>query len=50
MRAIANDPEFVAEFEYELKHYVGRPEPDLPRQALVASISAARRSISSAKI
>jgi tryptophan synthase beta chain len=22
-----NDPEFVAEFEYELKHYVGRPSP-----------------------
>ncbi len=22
-----NDPEFVAEFEYELEHYVGRPSP-----------------------
>src|SRR5262245_66152624 len=22
-----NDPEFVAEFRYELKHYVGRPSP-----------------------
>ena len=22
-----DDPEFVAEFEYELKHYVGRPSP-----------------------
>ncbi len=22
-----NDPEFVAEFESELKHYVGRPSP-----------------------
>ena len=22
-----SDPEFVAEFEYELKHYVGRPSP-----------------------
>ena len=22
-----NDPEFVAEFEYELKHFVGRPSP-----------------------
>jgi tryptophan synthase beta chain len=22
-----NDPEFVAEFDYELKHYVGRPSP-----------------------
>ena len=27
MRAIANDPEFSAEFDYELKHYVGRPSP-----------------------
>mgnify|MGYP002619573937 CR=1 FL=1 len=25
--ACRNDPEFVAEFEYELKHYVGRPSP-----------------------
>ncbi|OYD53768.1 tryptophan synthase subunit beta [Thauera propionica] len=25
--ACQNDPEFVAEFEYELKHYVGRPSP-----------------------
>ncbi|MGH8729970.1 MAG: pyridoxal-phosphate dependent enzyme, partial [Burkholderiales bacterium] len=24
------DPEFVAEFEYELKHYVGRPSPIYP--------------------
>jgi len=24
---LRNDPEFVAEFEYELKHYVGRPSP-----------------------
>ena len=22
-----NDPEFLAEFAYELKHYVGRPSP-----------------------
>ena len=22
-----NDPEFIAEFEYELRHYVGRPSP-----------------------
>ena len=22
-----NDPEFCAEFEYELKHFVGRPSP-----------------------
>ena len=21
------DPDFIAEFEYELKHYVGRPSP-----------------------
>jgi len=25
--ACQQDPEFVAEFEYELKHYVGRPSP-----------------------
>ena len=25
--ACQNDPAFVAEFEYELKHYVGRPSP-----------------------
>src|SRR5256885_2452615 len=25
--ACRNDPEFVTEFEYELKHYVGRPSP-----------------------
>ncbi len=25
--AAQNDPAFVAEFEYELKHYVGRPSP-----------------------
>ncbi len=25
--ACRNDPAFVAEFEYELKHYVGRPSP-----------------------
>src|SRR5712672_4655078 len=25
--ACRKDPEFVAEFEYELKHYVGRPSP-----------------------
>src|SRR6266699_1530453 len=25
--AYRKDPEFVAEFEYELKHYVGRPSP-----------------------
>ena len=25
--AAQRDPEFVAEFEYELKHYVGRPSP-----------------------
>ncbi len=23
----SNDPEFIAEFEYELKHFVGRPSP-----------------------
>ncbi len=25
--AAQHDPEFIAEFEYELKHYVGRPSP-----------------------
>jgi len=25
--ASASDPEFIAEYEYELKHYVGRPSP-----------------------
>src|SRR5882724_1075482 len=25
--ACRKDPEFIAEFEYELKHYVGRPSP-----------------------
>src|SRR2546422_3923504 len=25
--ACRKDPKFVAEFEYELKHYVGRPSP-----------------------
>ena len=25
--ACQNDPEFIAEFEYELKHFVGRPSP-----------------------
>ncbi len=28
------DPEFVAEYERELKHFVGRPSPDLSRTAL----------------
>ena len=28
-----NDPEFLAEFEYELKHYVGRPSPSTMRAA-----------------
>ena len=44
-----NDAEFHAEFEYELKHYVGRPEPGLPRASAGPSTSAARRSISSAR-
>ncbi|MCB1943114.1 MAG: pyridoxal-phosphate dependent enzyme, partial [Candidatus Accumulibacter sp.] len=25
--AAQSDPQFIAEFEYELKHYVGRPSP-----------------------
>ena len=24
---LQNDPQFIAEYEYELKHYVGRPSP-----------------------
>ena len=31
-----SDPEFVAEFEHELKHYVGRPTPVYHARALVA--------------
>ena len=31
-----DDPEFVAEFERELKHYVGRPSPVYHARALVA--------------
>jgi tryptophan synthase beta chain len=27
-----HDPEFLAEFNYELAHFVGRPSPDLPRR------------------
>ena len=43
-----NDPEFMAEFEYELKHYVGRPSPVYHARRL-SEQSAARRSTSSAK-
>jgi tryptophan synthase beta chain len=32
-----DDPEFKAEFAYELKHYVGRPSP-ISREKLVCSI------------
>ena len=27
LRRAAKDPQFIAEFEYDLKHYVGRPSP-----------------------
>ena len=43
-----NDPEFTAEFAYELRHYVGRPSPCTTRGAGPV-ISAARRSTSSAR-
>ena len=28
-----HDPAFLAEFHYELAHFVGRPSPGLPRRA-----------------
>ena len=43
-----NDPEFLAEFQYELKHFVGRPRPSTTRPAPAAKW-AARRFTSSAK-
>jgi tryptophan synthase beta chain len=42
------DPAFRAEFEYDLKHYVGRPSPVYHAKRWSAC-SAARRSTSSAK-
>ena len=43
------DPAFKAEFEYELKHYVGRPSPSTTPN-VGRSCSAGRRSTSSARI
>ena len=39
-----NDPEFLAEFQYELKHFVGRPSP-IYHAAAPAAKWAARRSL-----
>ena len=43
-----NDPEFLAEFQYELKHFVGRPSP-IYHAARPAAKWVARRFTSSAK-
>ena len=48
LRRARTIPAFVAEFEYELKHYVGRPSP-IYHAKRWSACSAARRSISSAK-
>ena len=40
---LQNDPRFIAEYEYELKHYVGRPSP-IYHAKRCPSNSAARRS------
>jgi hypothetical protein len=42
--ATRNDPEFVAEFEHELKHYVGRPSPVYHAKRWSERTRAARRS------
>lgn len=42
------DPQFVAEFERELKHYVGRPSP-IYHARRWSELLAARRSTSSAR-
>ncbi len=42
------DPAFIAEFDRDLAHYVGRPAPSITRSAS-ATKSAARASCSSAK-
>ena len=42
------DPSFQAEFDWLLEHYVGRPSADVLRRAADASISAGRKSTSSA--
>lgn len=38
----ANDSEFVAEFEYELKHYVGRPSPIYHAKRLSSNLGGAQ--------
>src|SRR5690606_725708 len=40
--AARKDPEFMAEFEYELKHYVGRPSPVYFAERLTAKCGGAR--------
>jgi tryptophan synthase beta chain len=37
-----DDPEFVAEFAYELKHYVGRPSPIYPARRWSAHVGGAQ--------
>ena len=36
------DPAFVAEFEYELKHYVGRPSPNYHAKRLSGELGGAQ--------
>jgi tryptophan synthase beta chain len=40
--AAQNDPAFVAEFEYELKHYVGRPSPIYHAKRLSSELGGAQ--------
>ena len=40
--AAQHDPEFIAEFEYELKHYVGRPSPVYHAKRLSDELSGAQ--------
>jgi tryptophan synthase beta chain len=40
--ACRDDPEFIAEFEYELKHYVGRPSPIYPARRWSAHLGGAQ--------
>lgn len=39
---VRNDPDFLAEFEYELKHYVGRPSPVYHAKRLSAQAGGAQ--------
>jgi hypothetical protein len=45
----SKDPEFLEEFRYELKHFVGRPSPIYHAKRWSEQGPAARRSTSSAK-